>query len=133
MKKKAIKPISVVAYLHANNCNSDKAYAIEKTQSRFLAQYAKSHNLQIEVELCGNGMGQMTVNSHFDQMISLISKGLVDGILVVNMQCLAKDYSQALAKIDRAILAGGYIYSAEDGGRLGSKIKSFEVKKNENN
>ena len=126
MGKRKRTPVRCIAYLHANDCPSAKAFKVESTQLRFLNDYANSHSLSIEKIIRGNAMGPLSVNRHFGEMLKYISLGYYEGILVVNMRCLDRTYEGALAKVSKVIMAGGFIYSAEDGGKLGSRIHSFE-------
>ena len=60
-------------------------------------------------------LGQLDVNKHFDLIVQMIREGFADGILIANMQFIARDIEDACRKIAKVSKVGAAIYSVDDG------------------
>lgn len=113
-KKKKEQPIRCIVYLSTFG-KMNQVEQKEEKQLRYIIQYAKGNNIEICKIIRKNIMGQMTVNTHFNQMVEMVRQGFADGILIANMRFLAADKEDAYRKIGKISMAGGAIYSVDDG------------------
>jgi len=97
----------------------------EKKQLRYIKEYAKAHNIKITKMMHRDVMGQADVNRHFRQMVSLVEKKIVDGIILANMMCISVDMADAYYKVGMVKAVGGQIVTVDEG-RLGMRIKEAE-------
>lgn len=119
-KRKKEKRIVCVAYL---STESD-FYTVEqqeKKQLKYIIGYAKVHNIEIKKVMHRNLLGQKDVDRHFAQMIAMIKKGYVNGIILSNMLAIAANIPDAYYKVGKVVDAGGHIVTVDEG-RLGMYI-----------
>ena len=113
--------IRCIAYLSVID-DSYKVVASENKQLRYMSEYAKAHDLTICKIVRRNGLSQTVANQHWEQMIRLIQKGEVDGILLVNMEAVASSVADAYLKVGQVSEAGGIVITVDEG-KLGLPIR----------
>ena len=116
--------IRCIAYLSVQD-DSYKVAASENRQLRYISEYAKAHNLIIHKIVRRNGLNQTVANRHWEQMIRLIQKGDVDGILLVNMQAVASNVADAYLKVGQVSEVGGIVITVDEG-KLGLPIRRMK-------
>ncbi len=123
MNRKKINKSKIrrIAYLSVID-DSYKVAASENKQLRYMSEYAKAHDLTIGKIVRRNGLSQTVANQHWEQMIRLIQKGEVDGILLVNMQAVASSVADAYLKVGQVSEAGGIVITVDEG-KLGLPIR----------
>ncbi len=62
----------------------------EQRPMRYISEYANGNNIEVVKVMRRNVLGQLDVSKHYDRMVQTVSKGFADGILIANMQCIAK-------------------------------------------
>lgn len=123
MKKE--KKITCIAYL-STTAESKEVLQREKQQFKYIAEYARAHNVVIVKVMHKDQLGQEAINRHFDYMVNMIKKGQVDGIIVSNMLAIAVDEADAYYKVGKVKAAGGVMVTVDEG-RLGMYIERGAV------
>lgn len=119
MKKKEMK-VTCIAYLSTTG-ELHGVEARERQQFRYISDYAQAHNIEITKVMHRNVLGQASINKHFDQMVNMIKKGQVDGIITLNMLAISSDEADAYYKVGKVKAAGGVMVTVDEG-RLGMYI-----------
>ena len=116
MKKKNTKnvPVKCIVYISTVG-DMQHVNQREQRQMKYISEYAKGNNIEIVKVLRRNVLGQLDVNKHFDLIVQMIREGFADGILIANMQFIARDIEDACKKIAKISKVGAAIYSVDDG------------------
>lgn len=125
-KKKRDKKITCVAYLSTKG-DFDTVELREQRQLKYILEYAKVHNVEIKKVMRRNVLGQADAERQFDQMLQMISKGQVEGIILSHIFSIATDIPDAYYKIGRVVEVGGHIITVDEG-KLGMYINKGEEK-----
>ena len=123
MRNKEYQVIECVAFVAAK-CDMQKVEQIKKLelqQEAYIRKYAKAHGIKVVGVICGNGQGQYELNRKFSQVVELIRKGKVQGIITINMRMLSADLVDAYCKVGKVRSAGGEMITVDEG-RLYLKI-----------
>ena len=127
MKKKNNKIVerglNCVVYLSTTgdlNCAEKR----EEKQLRYIRDYANSHNINIKKKMHRDVMGQKVVNEHWDKMVDMVERGVVDGIIVINMEAVSSSIPDAFYKIGKVYEAGGVVVTVDEG-RLSMPIRTL--------
>ncbi|MDD3417896.1 MAG: hypothetical protein PHY47_28555, partial [Lachnospiraceae bacterium] len=96
----------------------------EEKQLHYIRDYANSHNIIIRKKMHRDVMGQNIVNVHWDKMVDLIRRGVVDGIIVTNMEAVSSSIPDAFYKIGKVYEAGGVVVTVDEG-RLSMPIRTL--------
>lgn len=96
----------------------------EEKQLRYIRDYANSHNINISKKIHRDVMGQKVVNEHWDKMVGMIRRGVVDGIIVTNMEAVSSSIPDAFYKIGMVYEAGGVVVTVDEG-RLSMPIRKL--------
>lgn len=127
MKKKKSKiverELNCVAYLSTEG-DLFGAEKREEKQLHYIRDYANSHNIIIRKKMHRDVMGQNIVNVHWDKMVDLIRRGVVDGIIVTNMEAVSSSIPDAFYKIGKVYEAGGVVVTVDEG-RLSMPIRTL--------
>ena len=95
----------------------------ELKQLSYIQEYARTHNVKIVKKMRRDILSQADVNRHYDLMVEMIRKGIVDGIILANMMSVSSSVADAYHKVAKVKAAGGHIVTV-DGGRLEMNVKS---------
>ena len=68
-------------------------------------------------------LGQADVNRHYDLMVDMIRKGIVDGIILANMMSVSSSVADAYHKVGKVKDVGGHIVTVDEG-RLEMNVKA---------
>lgn len=114
--------ICCVAYLSTTGdiFSADKR---ELRQLSYIQEYAKAHNVKIVKKMRRDVLGQADVNRHYDLMVEMIRKGIVDGIILVNMMSVSSSVADAYHKVGKVKAVGGHIVTVDEG-RLEMNVKA---------
>lgn len=127
MKKKKCKiverELNCVVYLSIEGdlFGADKR---EEKQLHYIRDYANSHNINIRKKMHRDVMGQKVVNEHWDKMVDLVRRGIVDGIIITNMEAVSSSIPDAFYKIGKVHEAGGVVVTVDEG-RLSMPIRTL--------
>lgn len=95
----------------------------EQKQLGYIQEYAKAHNVKIVKKMHRDVLGQADVNRHYDLMVEMIRRGVVDGIILANMMSVSSSVADAYYKVGKVKAAGGHIVTVDEG-RLGMNVKA---------
>ena len=127
MKKKKSKivekALNCVVYLSTEG-DLFGAEKREEKQLRYIREYANSHNIIIRKKMHRDVMGQKVVNEHWDKMVEMVRRGVVDGIIVTNMEAVSSSIPDAFYKIGKVYEAGGVMVTVDEG-RLSMPIRTL--------
>lgn len=120
--KKIEDRICCVVYLSTKGdmFSADKR---ELRQLSYIQEYAKAHNVKIVKKMRRDVLGQADVNRHYDLMVDMIRKGIVDGIILANMMSVSSSVADAYHKVGKVKAAGGHIVTVDEG-RLEMNVKA---------
>lgn len=120
IKKKydCIEYLSVVAPL-------EKVEYLENKQSKYIHEYVKNKEYRIVGDIRRNGLSQKHVYKQWQEIVYLIRKKLVDGVVISNLAAIAPNLPMAFMMIGKIIEAGGIIVTVDDG-RLELDIGGFK-------
>lgn len=119
-KKKELK-IECIAYLSTEG-DIERAEKYENRQERYIREYAKAHNIDVVGIVRRHAFGMNDVNRQFREMVALIKKNRVDGVIVANMASVSADLEDAYRKVGMIKAAGGYMVTVDEG-RLEMEIR----------
>ncbi len=94
---------------------------LEDKQSRYIHEYARANCYRIVKTVRRHGFSESSMNRQWREFEELIRKRRVDGIILIRMNAVASNLSDAYSKIGRIVQAGG-IVAAVDQGELNFKI-----------
>lgn len=123
-KKKKEAKLNCVAYLSTDG-DINGVERREKKQLKYIAEYAKAHNIKLKNIYHRDVAGMTDVNKHFLMMLQLIKRGEIDGIIVSRMMTVSNDIPDAYKKVGMVYEAGGTMVTVDEG-RLGFMIKVGE-------
>lgn len=120
--KKIEDRICCVVYLSTKGdmFSADKR---ELRQLSYIQEYAKAHNVKIVKKMRRDVLGQADVNRHYDLMVDMIRKGIVDGIILANMMSVSSSVADAYHKVGKVKDVGGHIVTVDEG-RLEMNVKA---------
>lgn len=95
----------------------------ELKQLSYIQEYARTHNVKIVKKMRRDVLGQAGVNRHYDLMVEMIRKGIVDGIILANMMSVSSSVADAYHKVAKVKAAGGHIVTVDEG-RLEMNVKA---------
>lgn len=120
-RKKKEPRIECVAYLSTTS-NLWETEKRERKQERYIREYAKAHNIDIVGIYHRNGFGQNDVNRQFEEIVQIIRKKRVEGVIIANMMAISSDIPDAYYKVGKICAVGGVIVTVDEG-RLALGIK----------
>lgn len=121
MKKKNKRTVKCIAYLSVEGELRDIEFR-ENRQLRYIREYAAANQILICKIIRRNGMGQKTVNMHWDVMTELVRKGIAEGIVIANTQAVSSSVPDAFYKVGQVQEAGGIVVTVDEG-RLQMPVK----------
>ena len=117
MRRKKYHEIECIALVVARGSigNVEHIKEIEVKQEEYIRRYAKAHGIRIVEVVHGSGLGQYEINKKFNQIVELIRRGRVQGIIMVNMRMIACDMVDAYCKVGKVRSAGGEMITVDEG------------------
>lgn len=125
-KKKSMiveRELNCVAYLSTEGdlfCAEKR----EEKQLHYIRDYANSHNIIIKKKIHRDVVGQKGINEHWNIMVEMIKRGIVEGIIVTNMEAVSSSIPDAFYKIGKVYEAGGVVVTVDEG-RLSMPIRTL--------
>lgn len=113
--------IECIAYLSVD-ADLRKVTRLEDKQLRYIREYAKANQIKIVDIVRRNGFGKRDMNRQLGQIVSLIRKKRVQGIILSNVDTVCDDIEEIYGMVGKFKAAGGAFVTV-DQGRMGMDIK----------
>ena len=119
--RKKIRKMDCIEYLSVQ-APLEKVNMLEDKQSRYIHDFAKRSEFHIVGKIRRNGFSQRDVDRQWMQIVNMIRKKQISGVVVANMAALSSTLADAYYKVGLIIEAGGVVATVDEG-RLDMHIK----------
>ena len=119
--RKKIRKMDCIEYLSVQ-APLEKVNMLEDKQSRYIHDFAKRSEFHIVGKIRRNGFSQRDVDRQWMQIVNMIRKKQISGVVVANMAAVSSSLADAYYKVGLIIEAGG-VAATVDEGRLDMHIK----------
>ena len=106
-----------------------KKYRYEKSdttecakQSKYIHEFVKRKEYSIVGKMRRNGFSQRDVDRQWNQIVNMIRKKQISGVVVANMAAISSSVADAYFKVGLVIEAGGIVVTVDEG-KLDMHIK----------
>lgn len=119
--RRKIKKMDCIEYLSVQ-APLEKVNMLEDKQSRYIHDFAKKSEFHIVGKIRRNGFSQRDVDRQWMQIVNMIRKKQISGVVVANMVAVSSSLADAYYKVGLIIEAGGVVATVDEG-RLDMHIK----------
>ena len=119
--RKKIRKMDCIEYLSVQ-APLEKVNMLEDKQSRYIHDFAKRSEFHIVGKIRRNGFSQRDVDRQWMQIVNMIRKKQISGVVVANMAVVSSSLADAYYKVGLIIEAGGVVATVDEG-RLDMHIK----------
>lgn len=119
--RKKIRKMDCIEYLSVQ-APLEKVNMLEDKQSRYIHDFAKRSEFHIVGKIRRNGFSQRDVDRQWMQIVNMIRKKQISGVVVANMAAVSSSLADAYYKGGLIIEAGGVVATVDEG-RLDMHIK----------
>ncbi|MDD6588904.1 MAG: resolvase [Anaerobutyricum hallii] len=119
--RRKIKKLDCIEYLSVQ-APLEKVNMLEDKQSRYIHDFAKKSEFHIVGKIRRNGFSQRDVDRQWMQIVNMIRKKQISGVVVANMAAVSSSLADAYYKVGLIIEAGGVVATVDEG-RLDMHIK----------
>lgn len=119
--RKKIRKMDCIEYLSVQ-APLEKVNMLEDKQSRYIHDFAKRSEFHIVGKIRRNGFSQRDVDRQWMQIVNMIRKKQISGVVVANMEAVSSSLADAYYKVGLIIEAGGVVATVDEG-RLDMHIK----------
>ena len=119
--RKKIRKMDCIEYLSVQ-APLEKVNMLEDKQSRYIHDFAKRSEFHIVGKMRRNGFSQRDVDRQWMQIVNMIRKKQISGVVVANMAAVSSSLADAYYKVGLIIEAGGVVATVDEG-RLDMHIK----------
>lgn len=119
--RKKIRKMDCIEYLSVQ-APLEKVNMLEDKQSRYIHDFAKRSEFHIVGKIRRNGFSQRDVDRQWMQIVNMIRKKQISGVVVANMAAVSSSLANAYYKVGLIIEAGGVVATVDEG-RLDMHIK----------
>lgn len=119
--RRKIKKMDCIEYLSVQ-APLEKVNMLEDKQSRYIHDFAKRSEFHIVGKIRRNGFSQRDVDRQWMQIVNMIRKKQISGVVVANMAAVSSSLADAYYKVGLIIEAGGVVATVDEG-RLDMHIK----------
>lgn len=119
--RKKIRKMDCIEYLSVQ-APLEKVNMLEDKQSRYIHDFAKRSEFHIVGKIRRNGFSQRDVDRQWMQIVNMIRKKQISGVVVANMAAVSSSLADAYYKVGLIIEAGGVVATVDEG-RLYMHIK----------
>lgn len=119
--RKKIRKTDCIEYLSVQ-APLEKVNMLEDKQSRYIHDFAKRSEFHIVGKIRRNGFSQRDVDRQWMQIVNMIRKKQISGVVVANMAAVSSSLADAYYKVGLIIEAGGVVATVDEG-RLDMHIK----------
>lgn len=121
--RKKIRKMDCIEYLSVQ-APLEKVNMLEDKQSRYIHDFAKRSEFHIVGKIRRNGFSQRDVDRQWMQIVNMIRKKQISGVVVANMAAVSSSLADAYYKVGLIIEAGGVVATVDEG-RLDMHIKKL--------
>ena len=119
--RKKIRKMDCIEYLSVQ-APLEKVNMLEDKQSRYIHDFAKRSEFRVVGKIRRNGFSQRDVDRQWMQIVNMIRKKQISGVVVANMAAVSSSLADAYYKVGLIIEAGGVVATVDEG-RLDMHIK----------
>ena len=119
--RRKIKKMDCIEYLSVQ-APLEKVNMLEDKQSRYIHDFVKRSEFHIVGKIRRNGFSQRDVDRQWMQIVNMIRKKQISGVVVANMAAVSSSLADAYYKVGLIIEAGGVVATVDEG-RLDMHIK----------
>ena len=119
--RRKIKKMDCIEYLSVQ-APLEKVNMLEDKQSRYIHDFVKRSEFHIVGKIRRNGFSQKDVDRQWMQIVNMIRKKQISGVVVANMAAVSSSLADAYYKVGLIIEAGGVVATVDEG-RLDMHIK----------
>ena len=119
--RKKIRKMDCIEYLSVQ-APLEKVNMLEDKQSRYIHDFSKRSEFHIVGKIRRNGFSQRDVDRQWMQIVNMIRKKQISGVVVANMAAVSSSLADAYYKVGLIIEAGGVVATVDEG-RLDMHIK----------
>ena len=119
--RRKIKKMDCIEYLSVQ-APLEKVNMLEDKQSRYIHDHVKKSGSAIVGKIRRNGFSQRDVDRQWMQIVNMIRKKQIDGVVVANMAAVSSSIADAYYKVGLIVEAGGIVVTVDEG-RLEMHIK----------
>lgn len=119
--RKKIRKMDCIEYLSVQ-APLEKVNMLEDKQSRYIHDFVKRSEFHIVGKIRRNGFSQRDVDRQWMQIVNMIRKKQISGVVVANMAAVSSSLADAYYKVGLIIEAGGVVATVDEG-RLDMHIK----------
>ena len=119
--RKKIRKMDCIEYLSVQ-APLEKVNMLDDKQSRYIHDFAKRSEFHIVGKIRRNGFSQRDVDRQWMQIVNMIRKKQISGVVVANMAAVSSSLADAYYKVGLIIEAGGVVATVDEG-RLDMHIK----------
>lgn len=119
--RKKIRKMDCIEYLSVQ-APLEKVNMLEDKQSRYIHDFVKRSEFHIVGKIRRNGFSQRDVDRQWMQIVNMIRKKQISGVVVANMAAVSSSLADAYYKVGLIIEAGGFVATVDEG-RLDMHIK----------
>lgn len=123
--RRKIKKMDCIEYLSVQ-APLEKVNMLEDKQSRYIHDFVKRSEFHIVGKIRRNGFSQRDVDRQWMQIVNMIRKKQISGVVVANMAAVSSSLADAYYKVGLIIEAGGVVATVDEG-RLDMHIKELPV------
>lgn len=123
--RKKIRKMDCIEYLSVQ-APLEKVNMLEDRQSRYIHDFVKRSEFHIVGKIRRNGFSQRDVDRQWMQIVNMIRKKQISGVVVANMAAVSSSLADAYYKVGLIIEAGGVVATVDEG-RLDMHIKELPV------
>ena len=116
-----IKKMDCIEYLSVQ-APLEKVNMLEDKQSKYIHEFVKRKEYSIVGKMRRNGFSQRDVDRQWNQIVNMIRKKQISGVVVANMAAISSSVADAYFKVGLVIEAGGIVVTVDEG-RLDMHIK----------
>ena len=114
--RRKIKKMDCIEYLSVQ-APLEKVNMLEDKQSKYIHEFVKRKEYSIVGKMRRNGFSQRDVDRQWNQIVNMIRKKQISGVVVANMAAISSS-----VKVGLVIEAGGIVVTVDEG-RLDMHIK----------
>ena len=119
--RKKIRKMDCIEYLSVQ-APLEKVNMLEDKQSRYIHDFVKRSEFHIVGKIRRNGFSQRDVDRQWMQIVNMIRKKQISGVVVANMAAVSSSLADAYYKVGLIIEAGGVVATVDER-RLDMHIK----------
>lgn len=119
--RRKIKKMDCIEYLSVQ-APLEKVNMLEDKQSKYIHEFVKRKEYSIVGKMRRNGFSQRDVDRQWNQIVNMIRKKQISGVVVANMAAISSSVTDAYFKVGLVIEAGGIVVTVDEG-RLDMHIK----------